>query len=123
MTAMRGFSISALDSCFRIDYPTHHTLSERGRSGIGRITRFDPAQYPAKLAGEVANYDVREHVSGRLVPQTDQATRLALIATDAAISDSGLELAVIPGDQMTTTATARGAGAAQRRSGRSTTRD
>ncbi|WP_329015531.1 ketosynthase chain-length factor [Streptomyces sp. NBC_00690] len=71
-----------------------------GRSGIEQITRFDPAQYPSKLAGEVADYDVREHVPGRLVPQTDQATRLALIATDAAVSDSDLELAAIPGDQI-----------------------
>ncbi|MEU1488494.1 ketosynthase chain-length factor [Streptomyces sp. NPDC005752] len=71
-----------------------------GRSGIERITRFEPDQYPVKLAGEVADYDVREHVPGRLVPQTDQATRLALIATDAAVSDSGLELAAVPDDQV-----------------------
>jgi act minimal PKS chain-length factor (CLF/KS beta) len=71
-----------------------------GRSGIERVTRFDPAQYPVQLAGEVADYDVREHVPGRLVPQTDQATRLALIATDAAISDSALDLAAVPGDRV-----------------------
>jgi len=71
-----------------------------GRSGIERITRFDAAQYPAKLAGEVAEYDVRAHVPGRLVPQTDQATRLALIATDAAVGDSELELSAIPGEQV-----------------------
>ncbi|MFG1607871.1 ketosynthase chain-length factor [Actinoplanes sp. NPDC049265] len=71
-----------------------------GRSGIDRVTRFDPARYPVQLAGEVADYDVREHVPGRLVPQTDQATRLALIATDAAISDSALALAAVPGGQV-----------------------
>jgi len=71
-----------------------------GRSGIGRITRFDPAQYPVKLAGEVADYDVDEYVPGRLVPQTDQTTRLALIAMDTAVGDSDLELAAVPGDQI-----------------------
>ncbi|MGK5529505.1 ketosynthase chain-length factor [Streptomyces sp. URMC 129] len=71
-----------------------------GRGGIDRITRFDPEQYPVKLAGEVPDYDVRRHISGRLVPQTDQATRLALIAMDAAVSDSELELAAIPSDQV-----------------------
>ncbi|MFJ2651559.1 ketosynthase chain-length factor [Streptomyces sp. NPDC087420] len=71
-----------------------------GRSGIDRITRFDPAQYPAELGGEVADYDVRAHVPGRLVPQTDQATRLALIATDAAVTDSGLEPAAISDGQV-----------------------
>src|SRR5262249_3350972 len=72
----------------------------QGRSGIERITRFDPAQYPAKLAGEVADYDVREHLPGRLVPQTHPATPPALIATDAAISDSDLELSTIPDDHV-----------------------
>jgi act minimal PKS chain-length factor (CLF/KS beta) len=48
----------------------------------------------------VADYDVREHVPGRLVPQTEQATRLALIATDAANSDSDLELSAIPDDHV-----------------------
>ncbi|MGW2524618.1 ketosynthase chain-length factor [Streptomyces sp. NPDC001617] len=71
-----------------------------GRGGIDRITRFDPAQYPAKLAGEVPDYDVHKYVPGRLVPQTDQATRLVLIATDAAVRDSALELAAVPEDQV-----------------------
>jgi minimal PKS chain-length factor (CLF/KS beta) len=71
-----------------------------GRSGIDRITRFDPAQYPVKLGGEVADYDVRDYVPGRLVPQTDQTTRLALIAMDAAVGDAGIDLASRPGDQV-----------------------
>lgn len=71
----------------------------RGHSGIDRITRFDATQYPAKLAGQVADYELDEHIPGRLVKQTDQATRLVLIATDDAISDSGLELAAIAADQ------------------------
>jgi minimal PKS chain-length factor (CLF/KS beta) len=72
----------------------------RGSSGIGRVTRFDPAQYPVQLAGEVADYDVGRYVPGRLVPQTDQTTRLALIAMDAAVRDAGLDLAACPGDQI-----------------------
>ncbi|PAZ09991.1 ketosynthase chain-length factor [Streptomyces sp. SA15] len=72
----------------------------RGRSGIDRVTRFDPARYPAQLAGEVPDYDVREHIPGRLVPQTDQSTRLALIAMDAAVGDSHLDLAGVPKDQV-----------------------
>ncbi|MUN38000.1 ketosynthase chain-length factor [Actinomadura litoris] len=71
-----------------------------GRGGIDRITRFDPARYPVRLAGEVPEYDVREHVPGRLVPQTDQATRLALIAMGGAVGDSALDLAGMPGDQV-----------------------
>ncbi|GAA2986497.1 MULTISPECIES: ketosynthase chain-length factor [Streptomyces] len=71
-----------------------------GRGGIDRITRFDPAQYPATLAGEVPDYDVRAYIPSRLVPQTDQTTRLVLIAADAAVRDSALDPAALPDDQV-----------------------
>ncbi|WP_405773433.1 ketosynthase chain-length factor [Streptomyces sp. NBC_01538] len=63
------------------------TLS--GTSGIGEIQRFDASGYPARLAGEVPGFQPKEHLSGRLIPQTDHMTRLALVAADWAIADSG----------------------------------
>ncbi|MDT3395506.1 ketosynthase chain-length factor [Streptomyces sp. B1866] len=62
-----------------------------GRSGIGRITRFDPEPYPARLAGEIPGFDARDHLPGRLLPQTDHMTRLALVAADWALADAGVE--------------------------------
>ena len=62
----------------------------RGTSGIGPITRFDPTQYPVRLAGEVPGFDVHEHLPSRLVPQTDHMTRLALVAADWALADAGV---------------------------------
>lgn len=67
-----------------------------GRSGIGPITRFDPARYPARLAGEVKGFDPRQHIPNRLLPQTDHMTRLALAAAQEAADDSGLEPATLP---------------------------
>ncbi|HEY8982970.1 MAG TPA: ketosynthase chain-length factor [Streptomyces sp.] len=60
-----------------------------GVSGIGEIQRFDATGYPARLAGEVPGFEARDHLSGRLIPQTDHMTRLALVASDWAIADSG----------------------------------
>jgi act minimal PKS chain-length factor (CLF/KS beta) len=71
-----------------------------GRSGIGRIARFDPAGYPAVLAGEVPSFDVSEHLPGRLVPQTDQVTRLSLMATEWALQDAGADLSRFPEDRI-----------------------
>ncbi|WP_410585899.1 ketosynthase chain-length factor [Amycolatopsis sp. lyj-23] len=68
----------------------------RGESGIGRITRFDPAQYPARLAGEISGYAPEEHLPGKLLPQTDHMTRLALTASDWALADAGVEPAALP---------------------------
>ncbi|HEV2376980.1 MAG TPA: ketosynthase chain-length factor [Streptosporangiaceae bacterium] len=62
----------------------------RGESGIGRITRFDPSPYPATLAGEVPGFDATAHLPGRLIPQTDRSTQLALTAAQWALDDAGL---------------------------------
>lgn len=67
-----------------------------GRSGIGRITRFDPAQYPARLAGEVPGFVAEQYLPSRLLPQTDRMTRLALVAADWALHDAGVRPAELP---------------------------
>lgn len=70
------------------------TLS--GDSGIAPISRFDPAPYPVRLAGEIRGFDAEEHVSGRMMPQTDHMTRLALAAADFALADAEIDTSEIP---------------------------
>ncbi|MBP5942292.1 ketosynthase chain-length factor [Streptomyces acidiscabies] len=72
----------------------HWDATRAGRGGIGRLTRFDPSGYPAKLAGEIPGFTAEDHLPGRLVPQTDRVTRLALAAADWALADAGVH----PGD-------------------------
>ncbi len=67
-----------------------------GRSGIGRLERFDAAGYPASLAGQVRGFDDAQAIPGRLLPQTDRVTRLALAATDEALADAGLTPSELP---------------------------
>jgi act minimal PKS chain-length factor (CLF/KS beta) len=67
-----------------------------GRSAIGRVTRFDPSPYPSRLAGEITGFDGGEHLPGRLLPQTDRMTRLALVAADWAFADAGVVPADLP---------------------------
>ena len=67
-----------------------------GKSGIDRITRFDPSSYPSTLAGEVPGFDPAEHIPSRLLPQTDHLTRLALAAADWALADASVETEAIP---------------------------
>ncbi|WP_392668488.1 ketosynthase chain-length factor [Streptomyces sp. LN785] len=68
----------------------HWAATREGHSGIGRLTRFDPSGYPAKLAGEITGFTAEEHLPGRLIPQTDRMTRLALAAADWALADAGV---------------------------------
>jgi act minimal PKS chain-length factor (CLF/KS beta) len=61
-----------------------------GKSGIGRITRFDPSRYPAQLAGEVPGFEAERYLSSQIRSQTDHMTRMALVASDWALADAGI---------------------------------
>lgn len=62
-----------------------------GKNAIGRLTRFDASGYPAQLAGEIHGFDPAGLLPGKLLPQTDLMTQLALVAADWAYADAGIE--------------------------------
>ncbi|MFF7261170.1 ketosynthase chain-length factor [Streptomyces sp. NPDC008159] len=70
--------------------------TRKGTSGIGRITRFVPDRYPAQLAGEIDGFVAEEHLPGRLLPQTDRMTQLALVAADWAFQDAAVQPGELP---------------------------
>jgi minimal PKS chain-length factor (CLF/KS beta) len=82
-----GIGITAPNGLGRDDY---WAATLDGKGGIGRVTLFDPSQYPARLAGEVPGFDATEHLPSRLIPQTDRMTQLALVAADWALRDAGV---------------------------------
>ncbi|MFJ6721813.1 MULTISPECIES: ketosynthase chain-length factor [unclassified Streptomyces] len=88
-----GLGIAAPNGLGTEDY---WAATRVGKSGIGRITRFDPTRYPARLAGEVPGFNASEHLPSRLLTQTDHMTRLALVATDWALEDAGITPAELP---------------------------
>ncbi|EIV93552.1 ketosynthase chain-length factor [Frankia sp. QA3] len=63
----------------------------KGRHGIGEISRFDATRYPVRLAGEIQDFDAAEHLSARLLRQTDVSTRLALVAAAWALADAQID--------------------------------
>lgn len=62
-----------------------------GRSGISEIVRFDATKYPARLAGQVLDFDAKQHLPTRLLSQTDVSTQFALAAADQALDDAGVD--------------------------------
>jgi minimal PKS chain-length factor (CLF/KS beta) len=67
------------------------TIQDR-RSRLAPISAFDASRYPTQLAGEVRDLDFPALIEGRLAVQTDRWTWMALVGTEYAIADAGLDL-------------------------------
>jgi len=67
-----------------------------GRGGIGRITRFDPAPYESKIAGEVKDFDATKYMDRKDARRTDRFTQLAVGAAAQALEDSKLDITKSP---------------------------
>lgn len=62
----------------------------QGKSGIGPITKFDTTEYPAKIAGEVKNFDPDQYIDKKDQKKMDVFIQYALAAGSMAIKQSGL---------------------------------
>ncbi|ALG10915.1 ketosynthase chain-length factor [Kibdelosporangium phytohabitans] len=71
-----------------------------GKSGIARINRFDSTPYPVHHAGQVPGFSAAERLPSRLIPQTDHWTHMALVATELALADAGVDPADFPEYEM-----------------------
>jgi 3-oxoacyl-[acyl-carrier-protein] synthase II len=63
-----------------------------GKSGIRRITRFDPAPVACQIAGEVKNFDVATFLSPKEARRMDRFMHLGIAAGIEAVKDSGIEV-------------------------------
>jgi len=62
-----------------------------GKSGIGPVTLLDPEPYPAKIAGEVRDFDAAQYFSNpKDARRCDRYTQFGMAASKMAVEDSGL---------------------------------
>ena len=78
--------------------PIGNNLSEfwqglkEGKSGAAPITYFDCSEFKTKFACELKNFDPLNFFDRKEIKKLDRFTQYALVSTDEAINDSGLNI-------------------------------
>ena len=71
-----------------------------GRSGIKRISRWDPSEFPTKIGAEVLDFDPKDYMDPKEVRRNDRYTHFALATTKIALKDSQLDLGKVDKTRM-----------------------
>jgi 3-oxoacyl-[acyl-carrier-protein] synthase II len=71
-----------------------------GKSGIGRLTRFDPEGFDTRIAAEVKGFNPELYIEKKEVKKMDLFIQYALAATKEAVEDSRLSITPENGDRI-----------------------
>ena len=82
------------------DAPSTWRALVEGRSGIGRITLFDPSAQRAQIAGEVKDFDPLDYLDAREARHMERSVQFAVVASGEAIRDAGLEITPANADRI-----------------------
>jgi 3-oxoacyl-[acyl-carrier-protein] synthase II len=63
-----------------------------GKSGVARITRFDPTNFACQIAAEVKNFDPLDYIEKKEVKKMGRFIHVAIAAADEAFKMSGLKI-------------------------------
>lgn len=74
--------------------------AKAGRSGVGPITRFDPKDFPTRIAGEVKSFDPSGYLDAKEIKKHDLFSQYGIAAAQEAWDDSGLGSAGYSADKI-----------------------
>ena len=64
----------------------------RGRSGVRRISQFDPSSLSVQIAAEISDYNPADYFDPKRLDLLDRFSQLALIAAREAVESAGLKV-------------------------------
>lgn len=63
-----------------------------GRSGISKITSFDPSALSTRIAGEIRDFDTCDYVDPKIAKRSGRFTPFGIAASKMAVADSNIDL-------------------------------
>jgi 3-oxoacyl-[acyl-carrier-protein] synthase II len=63
-----------------------------GKSGVKAVSLFDSSEFKTRIAAEVKEFDAKELLGRQIARRYDRVSQFALVATQQAIEQSGLEI-------------------------------
>lgn len=72
------------------DVETTWSAIQDGKSGVARITRFDPERLATQIAGEVKDFDAGAYFGTREAKVLDRFAQYSRVAADQAFADAGI---------------------------------
>jgi 3-oxoacyl-[acyl-carrier-protein] synthase II len=64
----------------------------QGKSGVARITKFDPSGFKSQIAAEIKDFHPEDFIDKKKIRRTDPFIQYALAATRMAMDDAGLTI-------------------------------
>lgn len=71
-----------------------------GKSGIGRVTRFDASRCTSQVAGEVVDFDPDKYMDPKEARRNDRYAQFAIAAAKMAIQDAALDVSKLNKDRV-----------------------
>jgi nodulation protein E len=98
---MRRVAVTGLGaiSALGVGVPAFWDGIVKGRSGVRRITHFDPSGHLAQVAAEVPVFDPSQYFEENILALLDPFAQFALVAADEACRSAGLELTEAESDR------------------------
>jgi len=75
-----------------LDVPSTWDALIKGKSGVDRISLFDPESHDTKIAAEVKGFDPFNYIDRKEARHMDRFTQFAVVASRQAVEHSGLDI-------------------------------